>query len=169
MRTELQEFSRHWERETAGTLALLEALPRERYDFRPDEGGRSIGELAWHLAEADAYVTLGIEQGKFEFPVKPPHMQRPTRVELLAPAFRLVHADAVARVARLQPADWDRPVTYADGESWTVGDLLIRKLLMHAIHHRGQLTLLCRLAGGVPPGLFGRTREEMPARQPATR
>src|SRR5438309_4142144 len=32
---------------------------------RPDAGGRSLGELAWHLAEADAYVSFGIEQGSF--------------------------------------------------------------------------------------------------------
>jgi uncharacterized damage-inducible protein DinB len=54
----------------------------------------------------------------------------------------------------------DREIRYADGELWTIRDLLWRKLLLHAVHHRGQLTLLCRLAGGVPPGLFGRTREE---------
>ncbi|HEV8579859.1 MAG TPA: DinB family protein [Thermoanaerobaculia bacterium] len=167
MRTELQEFSRHWERETEGTLALLRALPPNQYDFRPDAGGRSLGELAWHLAEVDAYITLGIEQGEFKFDVKPPHIERPKTVEALAPAFRLVHEDAAARVARLQPADWDREIRYADGEMWTIGDLLRRKLLLHAVHHRGQLTLLCRLAGGVPPGLFGRTREETPARQMA--
>jgi uncharacterized damage-inducible protein DinB len=43
------------------------------------------------------------------------------------------------------------------------------KLLMHAIHHRGQLMLLCRLAGGVPPPLFGRTRETTPARPVAAK
>ena len=169
MRNELQEFSRQWEKETEGTIALLNALPRDGYDFRPDAGGRSIGELAWHLAELDAYVTLGIEQGAFEFPVKPPHIERPKSVASLAPAFRLVHEDALARVARLQPGDWDRRITYADSESWTIGDLLTRKLLLHAMHHRGQLTVLCRLAGGVPPGLFGRRREEAGARQPAPR
>lgn len=167
MRTELQEFVRHWERETAGTIELLLALPPDRYDFRPDAGGRSLGELAWHIAEADAYVTLGIEQGRFEFPVKPAHIQRPKTVAALAPAFRLVHEDAVARVARLKPEDWDREVAYVDGAMWTVGELLTQKLLLHSIHHRGQLMVLTRLAGGVPPGLFGRTREET-ARQQAT-
>src|SRR5918995_6522590 len=95
MRNELQEFSRQWQKETEGTIALLKALPRDGYDFRPDAGGRSIGELAWHLAELDAYVTLGIEQGAFEFPVKPPHIERPKTVASLAPAFRLVHEDAL--------------------------------------------------------------------------
>jgi uncharacterized damage-inducible protein DinB len=169
MQTELQEFLRHWERETEGTLALLRALPTDQYDFRPDTGGRSIGELAWHLAEVDGYVSLGIDQGEFKFDAnKLPHIERPKTIEALAPAFRVVHDEAVARVARLQSHDWGREIRYADGELWSVGNLLWRKLLMHAVHHRGQLTLLCRLAGGVPPGLFGRTREETPARRVPT-
>jgi uncharacterized damage-inducible protein DinB len=167
MRTELQEFSRQWEHETDGTLALMRALPREQYDFRPDVGGRSLGELAWHRAEVDAYVSLGIERGEFRFDVKPPHIERPKSVEALAPAFLVVHEEAVARVARLQAADMDREIRYADGNLWTIRDLLWRKLLLHAVHHRGQLMLLCRLAGGVPPGLFGRTREDSAPRQTA--
>ena len=160
MTTDLQEFSRQWERETDGTLALLRALPPNQYDFRPDAGGRSLGELAWHLAEVDAYVSLGVERGEFRFDVKPPHIERPRQVEALAEAFRVVHQDAVARVARLRAPDIDLEIRYADGNLWTIRDLLWRKLLLHAVHHRGQLTLLCRLAGGVPPGFFGRTREE---------
>jgi uncharacterized damage-inducible protein DinB len=163
MTTELQEFSRQWEHETAGTLALLHALPSDQYDFRPDAGGRSLGELAWHLAEVDAYVSLGIERGEFRFDVKPPHIERPRAVEALAAAFRVVHQDAVTRVAGLQAADMDREIRYADGELWAIRDLLWRKLLLHTVHHRGQLTLLCRLAGGVPPGLFGHTREQSAA------
>jgi uncharacterized damage-inducible protein DinB len=167
MRTELQEFSRQWEHDTEGTIALLRALPSDQYDFRPDTGGRSLGELAWHLAEVDAYTSTGIAQGKFRFDVKPPHIQRPRTIGELAPAFRVVHDDAVDRLARLEAADLDREIEYADGSSWTIRDLLWRKLLLHAVHHRGQLTLLCRLAGGVPPALYGRTREETPARQVA--
>jgi len=67
--------------------------------------------------------------------------------------------EAQARVARLSVADLDREIRYADGALWSIRDLLWRKLLLHGVHHRGQLVLLCRLAGGMPPGLFGRTRE----------
>lgn len=169
MTTKLQEFSKYWERETNGTLALMRSLPTDQYDFRPDAGGRSIGELAWHLAEADAYVTLGIEQEDFNFDrAKPKHIERPRTLDEVVPAFRVVHLEAAARVAQLKPEDWDREIRYADGELWSIGDLLWRKLLMHAVHHRGQLTLLCRLAGGVPPGLFGRTREQTAARRVTT-
>jgi hypothetical protein len=71
MNNELQSFIRQWEHETKGTLSLLCSLPPDRYGLRPDEGGRSMGELAWHLAEVDAYVSLGIEQREFRFDVKP--------------------------------------------------------------------------------------------------
>jgi uncharacterized damage-inducible protein DinB len=131
---------------------------------RPDPGGRSIGELAWHLAEVDAYVTFAIERGTFAFDQKPPNIQRPRTIEALAAAFEVVHADAVARVARLSDADLDRSIENVDGK--TIRDLLWRKLLLHAVHHRGQLTLLCRLAGGVPPSLYGPSREDTAVRQP---
>jgi|SRR5215471_10656497 len=168
MRGEVQAFIRLWQREVDGTLELLRALPGDQYDFRPDRGGRSIGELAWHLAEVDAYVSLGIERREFSFTGKPPHLERPRRIDDLAPGFRIVHDDALARLEGLEDADLDREVRYADGRQWTIRDLLWVKLLLHHVHHRGQLTLLCRLAGGVPPPLFGRRREETPKRQLAT-
>ena len=165
MSDDLQKFSTQWQIETRGTLALMRALPPEAYEFRPDPGGRSIGELAWHLAEVDGYVTFGIARGSFIFDEKPPNMQRPRTIEALAPAFEVVHEDAVARLARLTDADLEQSIQYADGKPWAIRDLLWRRLLLHAVHHRGQLTLLCRLAAGVVPPLYGPTREEIAARQ----
>ena len=62
---DLDMFLGAWERESESTLKLLRALPAAQYDFRPDAGGRSLGELAWHLAEGDAYMSYGIENGTF--------------------------------------------------------------------------------------------------------
>ena len=63
---ELDSFITTWEIESQNTLRLLRALPHDQYDFRPDAGGRSLGELAWHLAEGDAYMTFGIENGNYD-------------------------------------------------------------------------------------------------------
>ena len=159
---ELQTFFNAWEKEVDGTLDLLRALPIDQYDLRPDPGGRSLGELAWHLAEVDAFISLGVERRSFAFTSKPPHLERPRRIQDLAPAFRIVHDDAVARLAGLEEGDLADEVRYLDGRVWPVSNLLWQKLLLHHVHHRGQLTVLCRLAGGVPPPLFGRRREETP-------
>jgi uncharacterized damage-inducible protein DinB len=157
----IESFINVWEYETQNTIKLLESLPAGQYDFRPDPAGRSLGELAWHLAEGDAYMTHGIDSGFGGS--KPPGIERPRTIEALAPGFKRIHADAVARVKKLKPEDLEREVTFFDGSKMKVRDILWFALLHHSIHHRGQLALMVRLAGGKCPGLYGPNREETEA------
>lgn len=157
--TQRDQFLATWDREATDTIELLRALPTTKYDFRPDPGGRTLGEMAWHLSEIDAYVTFGIEKGRMQFEPKPPNIERPRTVEALAPGYERVHADALARLKQLTDADFDRTMPFFDGSPMKVRDMLWHQLLGHLIHHRGQLALMCRLAGGVPPGLYGPNRE----------
>ena len=159
---EITRFINVWEHESKKTVDLLASLPRDKYDFRPDADGRSLGELAWHLAESDAYITHGIERGQFDGSVKPAGIERPRKVEELAPAFERIHRDAVERVKKLNPEDLDRPLSFFTLGPLPIRDLLWNLVLLHNIHHRGQLVLMCRLAGGTPTGVFGPTREQMP-------
>jgi uncharacterized damage-inducible protein DinB len=160
--TEQAQFLAAWQQETQSTVKLLQALPVNQYDFRPDATGRSLGELAWHLAEIDGYISEGVVARRFDFSLKLPGLERPRSVAALAEGYTRVHAESVARIAALSPADFDRPVPFM-GHDLRAGDILWSVLLMHLVHHRGQLALMCRLAGGVPPGLFGPSREEMAA------
>lgn len=159
---EVEIFLRTWDREAENTLKLLRALPASQYDFRPDQGGRSLGELAWHLAEGDAYMSFGIERGQFGMDMKPPNLERPRQVEALAPGYDRVHKEAVARVKKLTPADLDRTIPFF-GQTVSIRDILWDMIILHSVHHRGQLALMCRLAGGQTPGLYGPNREEMAA------
>jgi uncharacterized damage-inducible protein DinB len=159
---EVERFVASWNQEAANTVKLLQALPSAQYDFRPDATGRSLGELAWHLAEGDAYISYGIERGEFTSDAKPPNIERPRMVEALAPGYERIHREAVARIRKLTPDDLDRTIPFFVG-SMTIRDMLWSAILAHGIHHRGQLTLMCRLAGGQPPGLYGPNREEMAA------
>ena len=159
---ELEMFLAAWDREAANTVKLLGALPSAQYDFRPDSGGRSLGELAWHLAEGDAYMSFGIERGQFAMDMKPPNIERPRAVEALAPGYERVHREAAARIRALKPEDLDRVIPFFSGPM-TIRDILWNAILAHGIHHRGQLSLMCRLAGGPAPGMYGPNREEMAA------
>ena len=159
---ELERFMITWDREAANTATLLRALPPSQYDFRPDQGGRSLGELAWHLAEGDAYMSFGIDNGGFTMDMKPPNMERPRTVEALPPGFELIHSEAVARIKKLTPADLDREIEFF-GNRLAIRNILWDMVIIHGAHHRGQLALMCRLAGGQTPGLYGPNREEMAA------
>jgi hypothetical protein len=103
--------------------------------------------MAWHLAEIEGYITLGIANGAVTFQAAPPNMQRPREVRQLAPGYQRVHQEAVARLANLTDADLDREIPFID-RPMPIRDLLWGAILMHSIHHRGQLSLMCRLAGG---------------------
>lgn len=159
---ELEMFLAAWDREAASTVKLLKALPSTQYEFRPDPGGRSLGELAWHLAEGDAYISYGIDRGHFTMDAKPPNIERPRSVEALAPGYERVHTEAVARIRKLKLEDFDRTIAFFTGPM-TIRDILWDAIVAHGIHHRGQLSLMCRLAGGQAPGLYGPNREEMAA------
>ena len=163
MSNEVQTFLNTWDGESKNTVALLKALPVGQYDFRPDAGGRSVGELAWHLAEIDAYTGFGIERGVFEMGVRPPGIERPKTVEELASGYERIHAEAVNKIAKLTPADLDRKVIFFTGEEMPIRNILWSALLHHHIHHRGQLSVLCRLAGGIAPAPYGPNREQMAA------
>jgi len=166
--TELERFLALWDTEAEKTARLMRALPADQYDFRPDEGGRSIGEMAWHLAEGDAYNSLGIQSGGFDPGMKPPGIARPRTVAELAPGYERIHADAKERIRSLKPEDLERKIKYFDGSDRPVVDILWDGLLLHMVHHRGQLATLCRQAGGVSPGMYGPNREEMAALRAAT-
>lgn len=166
---ELEMFLGAWEREAESTLKLLRALPPAQYDFRPDASGRSLGELAWHLAEGDAYVSSGVETGGMSMGQKPPHIERPRTVDGLAAGYELVHREAVARIRKLTAADLDRTIPFFDGNPMPIRDVLWGGIISHGIHHRGQLSLMCRLAGGTAPGIYGPNREETAAMRAAAR
>jgi len=161
---ELEMFITNWDREAQSTLKLLRALPSTKYDFRPDGGGRSLGELAWHLAEGDAYMSFGIDRGRFSMDAKPPNIERPRTVEALAPGYERIHQEAVARIRKLKPEDLDRSIEFFAGPM-TIREILWTMIMFHGIHHRGQLALMCRLAGGQAPGMYGPNREETEARR----
>ena len=162
---ELEHFMEMWETETKKTLALLDALPRDQYDFRPDPEGRSLGEMAWHIAEPEGFGPFAIERGGFSRDARPEGLERPKTIPELRPAFERVHRDALARVRKLKVDDLNRSIPFFTGQPIAVRNVLWDFMLLHELHHRGQLALLSRQAGGKNPSLFGPTRETSPLKK----
>jgi len=160
MNNPIETFFAVWDREAEKTTLMLTSLEGADYNFRPDPGGRSLGELAWHLAEGDAYISFAIARGKFETGVKPPNIQRPLTIAELAPGYQRIHQEARKRLTALTMADLDKEMQFFDGSVQPVSQLLWDMLVLHAVHHRGQLSVLARLAGATIPGMFGPAREQ---------
>jgi uncharacterized damage-inducible protein DinB len=71
---EISEFIGLWEHESGLTKDLLKSVPEDKYHFRPDPEGRSMGELAWHLAELEAIFSTAARDHNFK---KIPGLERP--------------------------------------------------------------------------------------------
>jgi len=167
MRRDLDAFLEAWDAEARRTADLLRSLPADRYDFRPDPKGRSIGELAWHLAEIDAYTSHGVRNGAMSFTGRPEGIERPRTVAELAPGFENLHRAASDGLRAMGELDFTKEIPFFDGRPMPIGRILWDATLHHGLHHRGQLVLMCRLAGGTPPGLFGPNREATEAMKAA--
>ena len=83
-----------------------------------------------------------------------PH-DRSARSRLRADAQRVdgSHSQAEAR------GHGPRDANSSGEEVLPIRNILWDATLHHSIHHRGQLYLMCRIAGGTPSGLYGPTRE----------
>src|SRR5215470_9852554 len=108
----VETFFAVWEREAQKTVEMLNMLPAGQYDVRPDTSGRSLGELAWHLAELDAYISFGIANGAFSQDAKPPNIKRPMTIDALAPGYKQIHEEAKERLRALTVVDLDREMPF---------------------------------------------------------
>ena len=97
--------------------------------------------------------------------MRPPGIERPRSLEGIASGYERVHSEAAERIRRLGSADLDRKVLSFTGNEMSIRNILWGAVLFHMIHHRGQLSILSRLAGGAVPSIFGPNREEMAARR----
>ena len=156
--SEVEDFLKTWERESKMTSELLRSIPPGQLDFRPDPGGRSLGELAWHLAEIEAIFSTMAEQKKFQVP--PGGLERPGTAQDFVSGYERIHREAVERVRALTPDDLGAKFPFLSGEMISVRNILRYPLLHHLIHHRGQLMMMIRLANGVPSRVYGPNRED---------
>jgi uncharacterized damage-inducible protein DinB len=157
--SEIDELITIWERESHLTSKLLRTMPSDHLDFRPDPHGRSLGELAWHLAEIEAIMTTIAQQRSFSAP-PPAGLERPKSAEEMASGYDRIHREAVERVRGLKLEELALEFPFFGGGTISVRGVLRYPLLHHLIHHRGQLMMMIRLAKGVPSRVYGPNRED---------
>lgn len=155
----LDDFVALWEQESAGTLRVLERLTDASLAQQIDPEGRTLGQLAWHVALAPAGMLsqagLGVESGAQEGD------DLPAEAAAIVEAYRTVSRSAGEAVRAWKDEDLGGEVKVF-GQSWSRAQLLT-VLLLHQSHHRGQMTVLMRQAGLSVPGVAGPSREEWAA------
>ena len=149
-----------WERESATTLKVLRAYPKEESELKPHDKCKCARELAWMFTLEQALAARALE-GELQmgdgFPPAPDSMDEvierfeQSRRDLLA-ALRGATDEQMGGTTRFftgpqQMGDWPNP------------DFL-RFLLHDQIHHRGQFSVYLRMADGKVPSIYGPSADE---------
>jgi len=157
----VQDFLEDWSRESALTLNVLSALTDASLSQRvTPERGRTLGELAWHLAGSISGMLgaggLQVEGPGFGAPV-------PGSAREIADVYKKTSEAAAAAVRREWTDGKLAEKLLLFGRIDTTYGGLLNTIVRHQIHHRGQMTVLMRQAGLVPPGVYGPNEEETAA------
>ena len=155
----IDDFLKDWKYESAATLKELRNLTDSSLEQRVGPDDRTLGLLAWHIATSMPEM-LG--QAGIPFPVTLEAGAAPASAAAIVAAYeKCAHA-----VAETVPAVWtdedlsDQIPMY--GMVWSKAAVL-GSLVVHQVHHRGQMTVLMRQAGLKVPGVYGPAREEWAA------
>ena len=160
----IDSFLQELEMEVPATRRLIERLPEDKFNWKPNEKAYSLGQLALHVATVPGNVAQMAMQDMMEVP----NFQQPaaeTRAQLLAELDKSV-ATAKQTLTGMDDAKLTSLWKFAPGGK-TVMEMpraaVLRMIMLnHWYHHRGQLSTYLRSLGLAVPSVYGPTADENP-------
>lgn len=144
-----QGYDGEWSHVSRQLVSLAEAIPADKYSWRPGPGVRSTGEVFMHIVSSDYYFLSKMGQ-------KPPsdfHFQDAEKIatdktKVIDWLKRSLEAVKEAH-SKVTPAELRKTTDFLD-HSATYESIYLRALV-HANEHMGQLIAYARMNGIVPP------------------
>ena len=144
-----QGYDGEWVHVSRQLVALAEAIPAEKFAWRPAPGVRSTSEVFMHIALANFYL-LSITGPKMPDDIKSADMEKTVTAKTEVIQWLKRSLDAVKSAhADLKVADVQRKVKVF-GHDGTVDGMYLR-IIVHANEHMGQLVAYARMNGITPP------------------
>ena len=135
------------------TRRVIEAIPLDKGDYRPDPVSKSALELAWHIVAAEKRFLSGIPAGAFDF--TPIH--RPESIKNSAAIATWFDDTFAANLKQLEALSGESLVKMLDfrGMFQLPAAAVLQLAMNHTIHHRGQLSMYLRPMGAKVPSIYG--------------
>ena len=136
-----------WKKAKAFTLAVAEAMPADKYNFKPagiaDEV-RTFGEQMVHLGEAEGFYL-----GRLGTNGRPPMTPKTFTKDVVVPYLTSLFDWSIGAINDLSDADLTK--TYGNGKMASTGLDLLLNAFVHTAHTRGYSEMYIRAAGVKPP------------------
>jgi uncharacterized damage-inducible protein DinB len=146
----IEEMVKDWERAKAYTKEYLDAMPAEKYGYKPTPEIRSFAQQMLHLTDANygfASAATGVPSpvgfGESE---KSTDQSKENVTKLVMAGYDFV----INSIKTMTPAQLSEATKLFGRFDMSKGKAL-EKCFEHQTHHRGQTTVYIRLAGATPP------------------
>jgi uncharacterized damage-inducible protein DinB len=152
-------------REQVTTRTIIEAIPLDKGDYRPDNVARTALELAWHVVAAEKRFLAGIAAGEFDFAP----INRPETVRNSADIAAWYEETFKANLAKLEQLSGEQLAKIVDfrGMLQLPAVAFLTMSQNHSIHHRGQLSTYLRPMGAKVPAIYGESYDTTQAKTTA--
>jgi uncharacterized damage-inducible protein DinB len=152
-------------KEQAVTKQVIEAIPLDKGDYRPDNIAKSALDLAWHVVAAEKRFLAGIAAGEFDFTP----LNRPETIRNSADIAAWYDEAFKTNIARLEQMSGEQLAKLVDfrGMFQLPAVAYLTFSQNHSIHHRGQLSTYLRPMGAKVPAIYGESYDTSQAKATA--
>ncbi len=147
------------------TRKVLETVPADKCDYRPDTASRTAIELARHIAAADNRFLETVINGLFDAnpAMIPENVKTPAEI---AAWYEERFAKNFDALTKLNGEQLTKMVDFR-GMFQRPAVSFVMLGLHHTIHHRGQLSSYLRCMGAKVPSIYGESYDDAQARKAA--
>jgi uncharacterized damage-inducible protein DinB len=144
------------------TRKVIEAIPLDKGDFRPEPVVKTALELAWHIVGTERRFLDAVAAGGFDFSPAP----MPESIKNSADLGAWYGEMFPAKIAPLEHLSGEHLVKLVDfrGMFQLPCVAYLQFILSHSVHHRGQLSTYLRPAGGKVPAIYGESYDSAKAK-----
>jgi len=147
------------------TRSVIEAIPLDKGDYRPDEISKSAMELAWHITVTEMRFMDTLSAGEFDLKPRP----RPDSIRNSQDLLAWYAEKFEQRFEKLTSLSNEQLIKIVDfrGIFQLPAVMFLNFVLHHSIHHRGQLSMYLRPMGAKVPPIYGESYDSAAARKAA--
>jgi len=154
-----EEFLHYFDQVRERTMRVVRCIPPDKFDWTCREGAFTLGDLVRHFGATERYLFAECACGH-------PSRYKGCGRELADGRENIIgflvrmHAESMQIFREMSDEQWNGKGSSPDGHPITAWKLL-RSMLEHEIHHRGQIYLYLGILGVPTPPLYGLTEPEV--------
>ena len=143
-------------REIETTLRVMKAFPEDNMEFRPHERSSDARKLmstfVFEMYLLDSYV-FGTEMDGSRF-----MNYKPEKAKDVIEDFEKETGSIMSKLRELSPEDLSKKIEFG-GRTFLASEFVLM-MILDQIHHRGQLSVYIRMAGGKVPSIYGPSADD---------